>query len=171
MVRDAELAARDYVALVCTGLPAETDINLVTGDAARRRAGALTSYADPAWAPTGWAQLADAARDGAGRRRAGQRLPARLGPVVRRRGRAADAELAVLRGWLDGDGVPAGLIIDTELRWSLLQALVADGRGRPRPRSRRSWPATGPPAASGRPRSARALIADGGEQGRDVARS
>ncbi len=30
MVRDAELAARDYVALVLTGLPAERDINLVT---------------------------------------------------------------------------------------------------------------------------------------------
>jgi large subunit ribosomal protein L10 len=30
MVRDAELAARDYVALVLAGLPAETDINLVT---------------------------------------------------------------------------------------------------------------------------------------------
>ena len=30
MVRDAELAARDYVALRLRGLPAETDINLVT---------------------------------------------------------------------------------------------------------------------------------------------
>ena len=35
MVRDGELAARDYVALVLTGLPAETDINLVTRRCAR----------------------------------------------------------------------------------------------------------------------------------------
>ena len=33
----------------------------------------------------------------------------------------------MLRGWLDGDDVPAGLTIDTELRWALLQALVANG--------------------------------------------
>ncbi len=37
MVRDAELAARDYVALVCNGLPAETDINLVIATLAQAR--------------------------------------------------------------------------------------------------------------------------------------
>ena len=36
----------------------------------------------------------------------------------------------MLRGWLDGTEVPAGLTIDTELRWSVLAALVANGRGR-----------------------------------------
>jgi aminopeptidase N len=36
-------------------------------------------------------------------------------------------DLAVLRGWLNGEGVPAGLTVDTELRWSLLQALADRG--------------------------------------------
>src|SRR5690606_14645263 len=36
-------------------------------------------------------------------------------------------QLDVLRGWLDGVGVPAGLTVGTELRWSILQALVALG--------------------------------------------
>jgi aminopeptidase N len=33
----------------------------------------------------------------------------------------------VLRGWLDGVGVPDGLTIDTELRWSLVQSLATKG--------------------------------------------
>ena len=50
MVRDAELPARDYVALVCNGLPAEHDISLVTASLAQAQ-GALTYYADAGWAP------------------------------------------------------------------------------------------------------------------------
>ncbi|HEY0003060.1 MAG TPA: ERAP1-like C-terminal domain-containing protein, partial [Actinoplanes sp.] len=37
------------------------------------------------------------------------------------------AELAGLRGWLTGEGVPAGLTVDTELRWQLLQSLASLG--------------------------------------------
>src|SRR5690606_961787 len=33
----------------------------------------------------------------------------------------------VLRGWLDGEGVPPGLTVDAELRWAILQQLVALG--------------------------------------------
>ena len=36
----------------------------------------------------------------------------------------------MLRGWLDGADVPAGLTIDTELRWSVLRVA---GRQRARP--------------------------------------
>src|SRR3954453_23437931 len=61
MLRDAELAARDYVTLVCSGLPAETDITLTTWTA-RQAATAVAQYADPQWAPTGWAQLAELSR-------------------------------------------------------------------------------------------------------------
>ena len=72
MVRDAELATRDYVALVCSGLPAERDINLTTATL-RQAQTAITMYADPVWAPTGWANLSatakgalDAAEPGSG---------------------------------------------------------------------------------------------------------
>jgi aminopeptidase N len=38
-----------------------------------------------------------------------------------------DADLAVLLGWLSNSGVPEGLAIDTDLRWILVQNLVAAG--------------------------------------------
>src|SRR5690606_29016354 len=36
-------------------------------------------------------------------------------------------ELGLLRDWLAGRNVPPGLTVDTELRWHLLQVLVAAG--------------------------------------------
>ncbi len=101
--------------------------------------------------------------------RAGQRLPAGLGPRrtprppgPRRPGRAArlaGRRRACPRGWPSTPSC-AG---------RLLQALVADGRGRRRPRSRPSWTGTGRPAASAAAATARALIPTAGGQGRDVA--
>jgi aminopeptidase N len=125
MVRDAELAARDYVALALAGLPAERDINLVTATL-RQVSGALSFYADPQWAPTGWAALARSARDAmrAAEPGSGFQLAWARAYVSAARG---DEELAELRGWLAGDQVPNGLTVDTELRWSVLQALVANG--------------------------------------------
>jgi aminopeptidase N len=128
-VRDAELATRDYVALVCAGLPAERDVNLVTATLRQVQA-TLTQYADPTWAPTGLRQIADVAK--AALTRAAphsglQLLWARTFAAVAR----SEADLAILRGWLDGSGIPAGLAIDTELRWMLLSALVANGAAGP----------------------------------------
>ncbi|HEX5595736.1 MAG TPA: aminopeptidase N [Micromonosporaceae bacterium] len=129
MVRDAELSTRDYLALVIAGLPAEQDINLVTSTL-RQAPAALATYADPEWAPTGWAQLARAARTalaavepGSGRQLAWART---YSSVAR-----SNDDLAVLRGWLDGVGVPEGLTIQTDLRWQVLQSLVANGSAQP----------------------------------------
>jgi aminopeptidase N len=125
MTRDAELAARDYVALVRHGLPAERDINLTTATL-RQAASTLTMYADPRWAPTGWAGLAETARTSlyAAEPGSGFQLAWARAFVGAAR---SDADLALLRGWLEGTAVPAGLTIDTELRWSLLEALAAMG--------------------------------------------
>ena len=130
MVRDAELAARDYVALVCAGLPAETDINLVTATLRQahrrahllRRPGLGADRLGASWPTPPSAALA-AAEPGSGFQLAWARAFAAAA--------RADEDLAVLRGWLDGTGVPAGLAIDTELRWTLLQALVANGAAGP----------------------------------------
>ncbi|MEH1129950.1 aminopeptidase N [Micromonospora sp. CPCC 206061] len=125
MVRDAELAARDYVALVTAGLPAERDINLVTATL-RQGASTLAFYADPAWAPTGWAALADVARSSLGAAEPGSGFQLAWARAYSSAARS-ESDLAVLRGWLDGAGVPDGLSIDTELRWSVLQSLAAKG--------------------------------------------
>jgi aminopeptidase N len=129
MVRDAELAARDYVALVVTGLPAERDINLVTATL-RQAQGALAYYADPEWAPTGMAQLARTARDAMLAAAPGSGFQLAWARAYASSARS-DEHLAELRGWLAGDNVPAGLTVDTELRWSLLQVLAATGAAGP----------------------------------------
>jgi aminopeptidase N len=125
MVRDAELPGRDYVALALAGLTAEKDINLVTATL-RQVAGTLAYYTDPAWAPVGWAQLAATAREAVATAEPGSGFQLAWARAVAGAARSPE-DLAVLRGWLDGLDVPAGLTIETELRWMLLQALVAGG--------------------------------------------
>ncbi|GIJ80547.1 aminopeptidase N [Micromonospora phaseoli] len=125
MTRDAELATRDYVALVLAGLPAETDINLVTATL-RQVSSALTFYADPQWAPTGWAELARAAKTALAAAEPGSGFQLAWARAYVSAARSSE-DLAVLRGWLNGTEVTAGLTVDTELRWSVLQALVANG--------------------------------------------
>jgi aminopeptidase N len=125
MVRDAELAARDYLRLVTTGLPAERDINLITANL-RQAQGGLTFYADPRWAPQGWRVLAAAARDGATTAEPGSGRQLAWARAYAASARD-EADLARLSGWLRGEGVPAGLVVQSDLRWSVLQALVAAG--------------------------------------------
>ncbi len=129
MVRDAELAARDYTTLVARGLPAETDVNLVVATL-RQVHTAVTQYTDPAWTATGWQLLADSARTAlaAAEPGSGFQLAWARGFVTAAH---TEEDLAVLRGWLDGTGVPDGLAIDTDLRWSLLTHLVSLGAAGP----------------------------------------
>ena len=128
-LRDAELAARDYATLACAGLPSEKDINLVTATL-RQVATAVFLYADPSWSPTGWQLLADTARASlaATEPSSGFQLAWARAFVSAAR---TDADLATLRGWLTGSEVPPGLAIDTDLRWSVLQTLIANGRAEP----------------------------------------
>ncbi|MEV4518616.1 aminopeptidase N [Micromonospora tulbaghiae] len=125
MTRDAELSARDYVALVLAGLTAETDINLVTATL-RQATTALTFYADPEWAPTGWADLSRTARTALAAAEPGSGFQLAWARAYASSARSGE-DLATLRGWLDGNGVPEGLTVDTELRWTVLQSLVANG--------------------------------------------
>ena len=125
MTRDAELPARDYLRLVLRGIDAETSIGVVQSLHLHARA-TLGSYADPDWAPTGWAQLADhahtallAAEPGSDHQLAWARL---LAAAAR-----SDEHLSTLRGLLDGTTVVPGLAVDTDLRWTLLNGLVALG--------------------------------------------
>ncbi|MGW5668131.1 aminopeptidase N [Micromonospora sp. NPDC003776] len=129
MTRDAELAPRDYVALAAAGLPAETDINLVTATL-RQATTTLTFYVDPAWAPTGWAELSRTAKATLATAEPGSGFQLAWARAYVSTARAEE-DLAVLRGWLDGTGVPAGLTVDTELRWAVLQSLVANGSAGP----------------------------------------
>jgi aminopeptidase N len=125
MVRDAELAARDYVKLVAVGLPAEKDINLVTATI-RQAQSALVFYADPAWAPEGWRQIADTAREALRNAEPGSGFQLAWARSFAAAARTPQ-DLAVLSGWLRGEDVPAGLTIQADLRWGILHALIANG--------------------------------------------
>ncbi|OIV37708.1 aminopeptidase N [Mangrovactinospora gilvigrisea] len=125
MTRDGELAARDYLRLVLSGVGSESDIGVVQS-LQRNTKLALELYADPAYRPEGLAEWADAALGLLRSAPAGsdhQLAWARAFSAVAR----TDDQLALLRGLLDGTASVDGLEIDTELRWELLERLVATG--------------------------------------------
>ncbi|MBV9357007.1 MAG: aminopeptidase N [Chloroflexi bacterium] len=125
MTRDGEMAARDYVSLALTGVVGETEIGAVQTIQGRLTI-AIDRYADPAWAAEGWSALASTALDEL--RAAAPASDLQLAWMRSFASAARSAgDAALLRGVLDGSEVVPGLAVDADLRWSLLQALVAIG--------------------------------------------
>jgi aminopeptidase N len=125
MLRDAELPARQFLRLLAAGLPGETDINLVSV-LLRTARQAINLYADPAWAPEGRELMVRTAGELARRGVPGSDLQRAYAQEYAALARTPD-DLTVLRGWLAGTDVPDGLAVDTDLRWQLVQTLVANG--------------------------------------------
>jgi aminopeptidase N len=129
MCRDAEMAARDYVQLVTSGVDHANDISVIS-TLLRQATAALRRFTDPAWRPAGTDQAASAllslteqAEPGSDRQLA--YLQAFTTVATR------PADLALLAGLLDGSAHLDGLEVDTELRWRLLQRLVSRGMAGP----------------------------------------
>ncbi|MEU3886092.1 aminopeptidase N [Streptomyces sp. NPDC029041] len=126
MTRDAELAARDYLSLVLSGIGKESDIGVVQS-LHRQVKLAIDLYADPAareallarWTDATLAHLRAAA-------------PGSDHQLAWARAFAATArtpeQLDVLDALLDGSQTIEGLVVDTELRWAFVQRLAAVGR-------------------------------------------
>lgn len=129
MTREAELRARDFVALVAGGVHAETEVGVAQRLLLQAQT-ALASYAEPGWAREhGWPQFAD-----------------RLLELARAAQPGSDHQLAfvntlcssvlsarhvkTLAALANGDpadlGLP-GLEIDTDLRWRIVTALATAG--------------------------------------------
>jgi aminopeptidase N len=125
MTRDGELAARDYMSLVLSGIGRETDIGVVQS-LQRQLKMALDRYADPAWREEGQARYAHEALE-----RLRSAVPGGDHQLAWARAFASvartDEHLAVLQGLLDGNNLIAGLEVDAELRWALLERLSATG--------------------------------------------
>jgi aminopeptidase N len=129
MTREAELRARDFVALVSGGVHAETEIGVVQRLLLQAQT-ALGSYSEPSWArEQGWPAYAD-----------------RLLELARSAAGGSDYQLAyvnalctsvlstrhvvVLADLLDRDPAElglAGLDVDTDLRWRIVTALAGAG--------------------------------------------
>ena len=129
MCRDAEMAARDYVRLVMSGLDSVGDISVA--QTLLRQAGASARrYTDPAWRDTGLRLIAATLRELLQRAEAGS--DRQLAYLQALTGVAAEpGDLALLRGLLDGSTALDGLAVDTELRWRLLHRLVSRGAAGP----------------------------------------
>jgi aminopeptidase N len=125
MTRDGEMAARDYVSLALTGVVGETEIGAVQTIQGRLPI-AIDRFADPGRAAEAWSALANTALHELRAAPPGSDLQLAW---MRSFAAAARSErdAAVLRGVLDGSEVVPGLAVDADLRWSLLQALVAIG--------------------------------------------
>ncbi|HEX4788032.1 MAG TPA: aminopeptidase N [Actinospica sp.] len=126
MLRNAELPASEYLAMVLAGAANESDIGVLQS-LQRQAKSAIELYADPAKRPAlaaRWAAFAHArllaATPGSDVQLAWARALA--GSALE------DAHLGLLAGLLDGTETLEGLTVDTELRWTLLQRLVATGR-------------------------------------------
>lgn len=129
MTREAELRARDFVAVVMGGVHAESEVGVAQRLLLQAQT-ALTSYADPDWAlEHGWQQFAD-----------------RLLELARAAQPGSDHQLAfvntlcssvlsarhveTLAGLLNQDPADlglAGLEVDTDLRWRIVTALASAG--------------------------------------------
>jgi aminopeptidase N len=120
MTRDAELPAREWVQTVLSGVDAESEISVMQALLARVQS-ALASYADPAWAPTGWAALADKAVAGLAAAAPGSDAQLQWSRTL------ASAARTEEHGLLDGSREIPGLTVDADARWAFLQGLVAIG--------------------------------------------
>ncbi|MFI7586893.1 aminopeptidase N [Spongisporangium articulatum] len=126
MTRDAEMPARAFVDLVLANLDSVTDPS-VAQTLLRQLSAALDAYVAPTHREVTTEAAADRlllllreAEPGSDR----QLLLARsfLGHAT------TPGQLDAVAGLLDGSQVPAGLAVDTDLRWSVLGSLVAGGR-------------------------------------------
>jgi aminopeptidase N len=126
MTRDGEMATRDYLELVLSGIGKESDIGVVQS-LQRQVKLALDLYAAPSWRETGLLRWSEAALE---RLRTAE--PGGDHQLAWARALAAtartDEQLGLIAGLLDGSEEIEGLAVDTELRWTLLHRLAATGR-------------------------------------------
>ncbi|MEV5983667.1 aminopeptidase N [Streptomyces sp. NPDC052051] len=126
MTRDAELATRDYLALVLSGIGKESDIGVVQS-LHRQVKLAIDQYADPStrealltrWTDATLAHLR-AAEPGGDHQLAWARAFAATARTPE--------QLDLLEGLLDGSQTVEGLAVDAELRWAFVERLAAVGR-------------------------------------------
>ncbi|MCW4353487.1 aminopeptidase N [Hoyosella sp. YIM 151337] len=129
MTRNAEMRARDFVALVQRGIGAETEVGVVQR-LLLQAATAIGSYAEPGWAAeSGWPDFADRLLDLARTAEAGSDhqlafvnalTTAKLSP------QHTQVLATLLSEAPESQGL-RGLDVDTDLRWRVIQALAAAG--------------------------------------------
>jgi aminopeptidase N len=126
MTRDAEASTGDFLRLVISGIGRETDIGVVQG-VLRQLKAAIDQFAAPEHRAEYLHRLADAVRAHAEAAEPGSDRQLAFTRAFVSAAATSD-ELDVVASLLDGTLVWDGLAVDTDLRWFLLQRLVAKGR-------------------------------------------
>ena len=125
MCRDAEMAARDYLALVLSGVRSVTDISSLQ-TILRQATAAMRRFADPSWREVALARLADSVRTLLFEAVPGSDVQLAFAQAFVSVA-TSDNDLGLLSGLLDGSATITGLVVDTDLRWQLLHRLVSRG--------------------------------------------
>ncbi|WBB79655.1 aminopeptidase N [Micromonospora sp. WMMD882] len=148
---DGERPVTGLVALIAAALPAETEV-IIAEDVLGLSRTLIDRYLDPVARAAALAEVAGACHELLAGAPAGGslQLAAARGLI------AASADAALLGGWLAGRDVPAGLAVDTDLRWLLLRRLVVLGAAGP---AEITAEATADPSAQGAEEAARCRAA------------
>jgi aminopeptidase N len=129
MTRDAELKARDFVALVMSGIHAESEVGVAQRLLLQAQT-ALSAYAEQGWAcGTGWPAFADTLLDLARESEPGSDHQLAFVNALCT-SELSMRHVAVLATLLDNEPAEVnmpGLVIDTDLRWRIVTALAASG--------------------------------------------
>ena len=126
MTRDGELPSRDYIDLVLSGLPVETDM-AATSTLLNQARTAASAYTAPELRDdlnrhlvAGLARLLRDSEPGSDK----QVLFAKALIASAN----SDEAVTLIEGWLAGEEVPAGLKIDTAMRWAIVKSLASLGK-------------------------------------------
>ncbi len=125
MTRDAEMSASDYLSMVLNTDLGEIEIGVAQQLLLQARS-AIEQFANPANRAANRDALLTSLLKALAKADAGG--DHQLAFVKNIAGLARTPQhVEILAGWLDGSKVPAGLEVDTDLRWSLVARLVALG--------------------------------------------
>lgn len=126
MTRDAEVSTGEYLNLVVSGIAAESDIGVVQG-VLRQLRSAIDMFASVGHRGEYSARLASATHGFAtsAEPNSDHQLAFTRAFIA---SATTEAQLDVVAGLYDGSIIWDGLAVDTDLRWFLLQRLVAAGR-------------------------------------------
>ncbi len=125
MLRDAELPARRFVELVVNNLPGETDIGTVR-DFLGRTGTAVNVYGDPANRTSVRAKVSGLAREQMLAAEPASDFQLAWGRAFIASARSAE-DVGLTRGLLDGSQQVTGLVVDTDVRWSIVMSLSMSG--------------------------------------------
>jgi aminopeptidase N len=125
MTRDAQMPASDYVSLVLGAIPGESDSNLLKV-LLQQVATAAQVYTAPEKRQRVLDTLAAGLRSAAEGARPGSDAQLQLVTAWSQFARSED-DVRYLRDLLEGERVLDGLVVDQDMRWTLLTALAAAG--------------------------------------------